>query len=252
MNVNLFNESKISDREVQLIIDEYGETTADRFFNEINKIENGILVDLGVCDGFSSRLMLEKCLKNNNLIAAIDINTRFTSDNPHWNYINYDSAHVGEHWEDKKVDLVFFDTVHVKEQVLAETYYWWDHIKEGGLAIYHDTSWHGYRHHARHRAAGKQPGSSRQGFDRYGGIDWDTPDRAVETFFNVNLNPPERDINNNNFVDIYEDEYIKVEQNWAFLGLTIVKKKKHFDYKDNQNIDWEHVFERRKFLLSHL
>ena len=57
---------------------------------------------------------------------------------------------------------------------------------------------------------------------------------------------------NNNFVDIYEDEYIKVEQNWAFLGLTIVKKKKHFDYKDNQNIDWEHVFERRKFLLSHL
>ena len=33
---------------------------------------------------------------------------------------------------------------------------------------------------------------------------------------------------------------------------TIVKKKKHFDYKDNQNIDWEHVFERRKFLLSHL
>ena len=60
MNVNLFNESKISDREVQLIIDEYGETTADRLFNEINKIENGILVDLGVCDGFSSRLMLEK------------------------------------------------------------------------------------------------------------------------------------------------------------------------------------------------
>ena len=49
-----------------------------------------------------------------------------------------------------------------------------------------------------------------------------------------------------------DDEYIKVEQNWAFLGLTIVKKKKHFDYKDNQNIDWEHVFERRKFLLSHL
>ena len=102
------------------------------------------------------------------------------------------------------------------------------------------------------RDRGKQPGSSRQGFDRYGGIDWDTPDRAVETFFNVNLNPPERDINNNNFVDIYEDEYIKVEQNWAFLGLTIVKKKKHFDYKDNQNIDWENVFERRKFLLSHL
>ena len=54
------------------------------------------------------------------------------------------------------------------------------------------------------------------------------------------------------FNKIYEDEYIKVEQNWAFLGLTIVKKKKHFDYKDNQNIDWEHVFERRKFLLSHL
>tara|TARA_B100001094_G_scaffold133124_1_gene128998 strand:+ start:16 stop:606 length:591 start_codon:yes stop_codon:yes gene_type:complete len=196
--------------------------------------------------------MLEKCLENNNLIAAVDINTRFVSDNPHWNYINYDSAHVGENWEDKKVDIVFFDTVHVKEQVLTETYYWWDHIKEGGLAVYHDTSWHGYKHHSRHRAAGKQPGSSRKGYDSYGGIDWETPDRAVEVFFNVDLNGSERDINNDNFVDIYEDDYIKVEQNWSFLGLTIIKKKKHFDYKDNESIDWKDIFERRKFLLSHL
>ena len=252
MNVDLFNNTKLSQQEVQLIVDEYGETSADRFFNEINKVKDGILVDLGVCDGFSSRLMLEKCLENNNLIAAVDINTRFVSDNPHWNYINYDSAHVGENWEDKKVDIVFFDTVHVKEQVLTETYYWWDHIKEGGLAVYHDTSWHGYRHHSRHRAAGKQPGSSRKGYDSYGGIDWDTPDRAVEVFFNVDLNGSERDISNDNFVDIYEDDYIKVEQNWAFLGLTIVKKKKHFDYKDNESIDWKDIFERRKFLLSHL
>ena len=205
MNVDSFNNTKLSQQEVQLIVDEYGETSADRFFNEINKVKDGILVDLGVCDGFSSRLMLEKCLENNNLIAAVDINTRFVSDNPHWNYINYDSAHVGENWEDKKVDIVFFDTVHVKEQVLTETYYWWDHIKEGGLAVYHDTSWHGYRHHSRHRAAGKQPGSSRKGYDSYGGIDWDTPDRAVEVFFNVDLNGSERNINNDNFVDIYVD-----------------------------------------------
>ena len=53
-------------------------------------------------------------------------------------------------------------------------------------------------------------------------------------------------------MDIYEDDYIKVEQNWAFLGLTIIKKKKHFDYKDNESIDWKDIFERRKFLLSHL
>lgn len=252
MDKSLFKNTKLSDEIVQLIIDEYGETSTDRLFDEFNKIKDGILVELGVWDGFSSRLMLERCLENNNLIAAVDINTRFKSDNPHWNYINHDSAHVGEYWEDKKVDLVFFDTVHVKEQVLTETYYWWDHIKDGGLAVYHDTSWHGYRHHSRHRAAGKKPGSSRQGYDRYGGIDWETPDKAVEEFFGINLNPPERDINNDNFVDIYEDEYIKVEQNWALLGLTLVKKKKHYDYKNNKDIDWKDIFERRQFLLSHL
>ena len=58
MNKTLFNNTKLSDQEVQLIVDEYGETSADRFFNEINKINDGILVELGVCDGFSSRLIL--------------------------------------------------------------------------------------------------------------------------------------------------------------------------------------------------
>ena len=242
-----------SDREVQLIIDEYGPTSTQRFFDEISKVRNGVLVDLGVCDGFSSRLMVENCVEHDNHIAAVDINPRFTSNNPNWNYFKYDSVYVGEKWNvDEKVNIVFFDTVHVKEQVLSETYYWWDHIDEGGLAIYHDTSWHGYRHHARHRAAGKQPGSSRKGYDTYGGIDWETPDRAVEAFFGVDLNGPERDINKDEFVDIYEDDYIKVEQNWAFLGLTIVKKKKHFDYKNNSNIDWEEIFERRKLLISYL
>ena len=59
MNVDSFNNTKLSQQEVQLIVDEYGETSADRFFNEINKVKDGILVDLGVCDGFSSRLILE-------------------------------------------------------------------------------------------------------------------------------------------------------------------------------------------------
>ena len=36
MNVDSFNNTKLSQQEVQLIVDEYRETSAHRFFNEIN------------------------------------------------------------------------------------------------------------------------------------------------------------------------------------------------------------------------
>jgi len=35
MNVDSFSNTKLSPQEVQLIVDEYGETSANRFFNEI-------------------------------------------------------------------------------------------------------------------------------------------------------------------------------------------------------------------------
>ena len=236
-------------QDIALIINELGEVSSNRFSNTINEVKNGILVDIGIYGGASSRLMIDRCVENNNKIYAIDPIPGFNSPNPNYTYIRDDSVLVGKEWDKGKVDLVFFDSVHAKEQVLCELFYWWDLIKDGGFAVFHDTSWDGYIHKPGHEAAGKKTGNSGLGYDSYGGIDWDTPDKAVEHFFNVIINIKGRDIEVDEFITTYDDEHIKVETNYALLGMTIITKKKYFDYKVNVS-EWDKVFSKRDILLS--
>lgn len=235
--------------EIDLVINEFGPTSTKRFYDEIRKIKDGILVELGVYLGASSRLMISNCKEDNNQVIGIDPIPYFNSPNSNYKYIQEDSVQMGKVW-DCKADLVLFDSVHAKEQVLCELFYWWDHIKKGGLAVFHDTSWEGYVHKEGHSCAGKLTGNTGLGYDTYGGIDWETPDKAVEEFFGIVLNTPERDISKDEFLLVYEDENIKVETNYACLGMTLIQKKTDVEYKDNiQN--WEEVFDRQKILLSH-
>ena len=241
--------SNLTTEDTILIIDEVGKVSMGELSKHINHIENGLLIDIGVYQGASSRLMIDKSIENNNKVYAIDPIPMFNSDNINYTYIKDDSVLVGKEWDKGDVDLVFFDSVHAKEQVLCELFYWWGLIKEGGMAIFHDTSWKGYLHHSRHHAYGRPPGNSRKGYDTYGGIDWDTPDKAVERFFNVVLNTEGRNVKNDEIVLVYEDDYIKVETNYALLGMTFIEKKKNFNYKNNIN-NWEEVFKKREILLS--
>ena len=123
-------------QDIALIINELGEVSSNRFSNTINEVKNGILVDIGVYGGSSSRLMIDRCVENNNKIYAIDPIPGFNSPNPNYTYIRDDSVLVGKEWDKGKVDLVFFDSVHAKEQVLCELFYWWDLIKDGGSLFY--------------------------------------------------------------------------------------------------------------------
>jgi predicted O-methyltransferase YrrM len=240
---------KFSLDELNLINTEFGPVSTQRFYEEVNEIKNGTLVELGVYMGASSRLLIDKCIENNNKIIGIDPIPHFTSSNPNYHYWKADSVQVGKEWDKGEVDLVFFDSVHAKEQVLCELYYWWSLIKEGGKAIFHDTSWKDYVHKEGHSCAGKLTGNTALGYDTYGGIDWDTPDKAVKEFFGIEINIPERDINKDEVVLIHEDENIKVEMNYACLGMTFIHKKKNYDYKNNIQ-DWEEVFRLQKILLS--
>ena len=236
-------------KEISLIKNEFGDVSMGKLIKVINEVKNGILIDIGVYQGASSRLMIDNCVSNNNQIFAIDPIPGFNSSNPNYTYIKDDSVLIGKEWDKGKVDLVFFDSVHAKEQVLCELYYWWDLIKIGGYGVFHDTSWEGYLHQPGHHGAGKPPGNSRKGYDSYGGIDWDTPDKAVESFFDVNINTTTRNIHNDNIIMIYEDEYITVETNYALLGMTFIQKKKENNYKKNIEY-WDEVFKKRKVLLS--
>ena len=56
------------------------------------------------------------------------------------NYMCYqaDSVTLGKNWDEDPFDIIFVDTIHTREQVLAELYYWSNHIKENGYFIFHD------------------------------------------------------------------------------------------------------------------
>ena len=50
-----------------------------------------------------------------------------------------DSVTLGKNWDEDPFDIVFIDTIHTREQVLAEMYFWIEHLKEGGYLVFHDT-----------------------------------------------------------------------------------------------------------------
>jgi hypothetical protein len=231
------------------LVNEFGEVSFNKFNEIINSINNGILVDIGVYEGASSKMMIKNAVNNNNTIYAIDPIPGFSSDNPNYNFIKDDSVLVGSKWDKGNVDLVFFDSVHAKEQVLCELYYWWDIIKVGGYAIFHDTSWEGYIHKKGHSCEGKLTGNTGKGYDSFGGIDWETPDKAIEQFFDLIINSSDRNIHKCEFVNNYHDEFIDVYTNYADLGMTIVYKKCNFDFRSNVK-NWDDVFGKREILLS--
>lgn len=231
------------------LVNEFGEESFNRFNGIIKSINDGILIDIGVFEGASSKMMINKAIENNNVIYAIDPIPCFYSDNPNYNFIKDDSVSVGSKWDKEKVNLVFFDSVHAKEQVLCELYYWWDIIKVGGYAIFHDTSWEGYIHKKGHSCEGKLTGNTGRGYDSFGGIDWETPDKAVEQFFGLKINTEDRDIHKSVFVENYSDNFIDVYTNYADLGMTIIYKKDNFDFRNNVN-NWDEVFSKREILLS--
>lgn len=239
----------LSKEDASLILTEFGQVSTKKLIEIISEIKNGILIDIGVYYGCSSKIMISNSSNNNNKIFGIDPIPFYRTNNSNYTYIQDDSVLVGSNWDKGKVDLVFFDSVHAKEQVLCELYYWWELIKEGGYAIFHDTSWDGYIHPEGHSCAGKKTGNTGLGYDSYGGIEWETPDKAVEDFFKIKINTENRNINNDCFLLIYEDNNIKVEANYARLGMTVITKKNNFDYKQNVK-NWDNIFQKREKLLS--
>lgn len=201
---------------------------------------NNIFVDLGVETGKSSRILLDNSVKKNNKVYGIDphMYRGHISDclnHPQYNFIKEDSVVAGKNWQLGKPKLVFVDTVHAKEQVLCELYYWWDLLEDDGYLIFHDTNWENYIHKPNHPCAGKRPGNTGLGYDFYSGIAWETPDKAIKAFFGIDV------------LD-YEDDYIKSEHGPDDLGMVFLKKKQYKDYKLQIN-NWDEIEERRQILL---
>lgn len=185
----------------------------ERFYNKLKKYKNCKMVDLGVRTGVSSAIMLEDSIVNNNKVFGVDITKDKVNQNV-LNHINYtfildDSVKAGKQWDSGKIDVLFVDTLHIKEQVLNELYVWMRHLNEHGLVVFHDTNW---------------PDNKR---DFYNGKYWDRPEHAIKEYFNLT------ELN-------YKDEYLIVEnypESWGMTFVNIINKSPYF----GKNVDWVEV-----------
>lgn len=190
-------------------------------YDAISNYKNSTIVELGTHRGESTQVFLLDAEQQNNTVFGVDVHFRSTPDflkeNDRLHLILGDSSTVGKYW-DKPVDVLFVDTFHIKQQVLSELYFWYPHVREGGLISFHDTNWPSDKH------------------DRYGDIDWPRPEEAVKDFFNIpSLN--------------YEDEFIHSINYPEKHGLTNIKIKKKKNYISEYK-KWSEVFSGRNHLIS--
>jgi len=190
--------------------------------------KNGRFIDLGVRLGASSAVMSVEAAERGNRVHGCDLmfdgfeknGARFVNED----YMCYmaDSVTLGKNWDEDPFDIIFVDTIHTREQVLAELYFWSNHIKENGYFIFHDSHWEG-------------PG------DVIGGKQWERVDVAITDFFG--LSKSVREMNQ------YEDENIRLEHYTPSYGMTFVQVKTlDAIEKFKSNIDWKEVFEIRNWL----
>lgn len=185
-----------------------------------------VCVDLGVRHGVSSAILSYRAEERNNTIYGCDI-TYNVLDLKYDRGANYhpivaDSVTLGKTWDKGPVDLVFVDTLHVREQVLAELYFWSDHLKENGFFVFHDTEW------------------EKGVCEVHDGREMNTVNHAVMDFFNLEK-----------LEDEYIDDNITV---WHFkesYGMTFVQVKNLDSLQEyKKNVDWKQVFEIRNFLTD--
>lgn len=193
-------------------------------------MKNARFIDLGVRLGASSAMMSINAAENNNKVCGCDLmfdgfqkqGARFVNED----YTCYmaDSVTLGKDWDEDPFDIIFVDTIHTREQVLAELYYWVDHLKEGGYLVFHDSHWTG-------------PGET------IGGMQHERVDVAITDFFNLPNSVRE--------MNVYEDEDIVLEHHQPSFGMTFVKVKSLDAIKRfKEGVDWDQVFERRNWLAD--
>lgn len=190
----------------------------------ISTKKDSVFVDLGVRDGYSSAILAMNSKKNNNKVYGVDVNfNNFKSefvDGENYLQLEGDSSTIGKYVDIEdlnQIDFLFVDSLHVREQVLCELFYWVPRLKEGATVAFHDSHW----------PEGKR--------DQAGERSWNRVDEAITDFFGLKT------------LEHYEDDDIKVSCYPDSWGMTFVTIKNKFE---NKVKDWNQVFNTRNDLIS--
>ena len=196
----------------------------------VKTMRNKRMIDLGVRLGASSAIMSDEADKNNNQVCGCDLDydgffkngRKFVSEN--YTCYQADSVTLGKNWDEDPFDLVFVDTIHTREQVLSELYFWSNHLNENGYFVFHDSHWD-------HTTEG----------DHIGGKEWKRVDEAITDFFGLPQNVME--------MSEYETDGILLNHFPGSYGMTFIKVKKLSALEEfKKNIDWKEVFDIRNEL----
>lgn len=219
--INWFNSPGISDLGENALV----------LLDLVKTKKNSRFMDIGVRGGVSSAILSYQNKENNNTVCGCDINfDLFFSGGG--KYVNdsytcylYDSVTLGKTWDEDPFDIIFIDSLHTREQVLAELYFWSNHITEGGHFIFHDSHW------------------ENEDGDTIGGVEQRRVDEAITEFFNLPTNVME--------INTYENEDILLHHYPGSYGMTFIQVKT-FDVikKFKEGIDWKEVFEIRNHLID--
>ncbi len=170
-----------------------GENKAHLFCSAARAEPGDILVDLGVREGTSSFTMLDATYGQGCHVIGVDPAPCPFEIPERYEYLQTDSISAAPAIPGG-LFMVFFDTLHIREQVMAELHHYWPKIRAGGYAVFHDTDW----------PAGKH--------DEYLGEVWRQAVEGVDAFF----------------PQVENENYVRVDYKGSW-GMAFVKKLKRWN-----------------------
>lgn len=199
---------------------------ANRLSDFIATKKNSIFVDIGVRDGFSSGIMGINSKKNGNKVYGVDVNfnnlkTPLIEDAEYYQ-LEGDSSTIGKYAEIddlKQVDVIFVDSLHVKQQVLCELFYWVPRLKNGGTVVFHDSHW----------AEGQ--------YAVINDKSWARVDEAIVQYFGLGS------------LEDYEDDNLKVVCYPESYGMTFITVN-DVNKIESTVPNWSQVFQERNELIA--
>ena len=194
----------------------------------ISTKKDSVFVDIGVRSGMSSGIMGINSKENGNKVYGVDVSwdnlDHGMIDGADYYQLTGDSSTIGKYAELEDlngISVLFIDSLHVKQQVLCELFYWVPRMKKGATVVFHDSHW----------AVGQNAVIN--------GRSWERVDEAICEFFGLDT------------LEDHEDDNIKVECYPESYGMTFVTLKKFTkSIKRPTSVDWKSTFSDRNVLIS--
>ena len=213
---------------IQTASSSYLGINASRLNGLITTKENSVFVDIGVREGMSSGVMGIDSKDKGNKVYGVDVSwdnlNHGMIENADYYQLTGDSSTIGKYAELEDlngISVLFIDSLHVKEQVLCELFYWVPRLKKGSTVVFHDSHWAPGQHAV------------------INGKSWPRVDEAIREFFGLDT------------LEDYEDDNIKVECYPESYGMTFVTLKKfNKGIKRPKTVDWTTTFQQRNELIS--